>query len=55
MTTTITDLIATFLGSYDFSVKVDVPYIVAAVLLVVGVCFAFKVVLAIMYMIGGKR
>jgi hypothetical protein len=52
---TITDLIATYLGTYDFSVRWDIPYIVAAGLLLLGVWFAFKVVLAIIYLLGGKR
>lgn len=55
MTQTITDFLSAYLGTYDYTVRWDVPYIVAAVLLVLGVYFAFKFVLAVMYMIGGKR
>lgn len=52
---TLTDLLIPILGTYDTSIKVDVPYIVAAVLLVIGAWFAFKVVLTIMHILGGCK
>ena len=52
---TIQDIIVTYLGSYNFDVRWDIPYIVAAALLVLGVWFAFKVVLLIIHgLMGGK-
>lgn len=53
--TTITDLIVTYLGTYDYTVRLDIPYIVSACLLILGVWFAFKCVLAVIYLLGGKR
>lgn len=53
---TIPDFVQSFIGTYDFSVKCDVPYITSAVLLVLGVWFSFKVILVIIHEIaGGKR
>lgn len=53
--TTITDLLANFLGTYDFSVRWDIPYIFAGCLLLLGTWFCFKVILALIYFLGGKR
>ena len=54
--TTIQDLIATYLGSYDFTVDWDVPYIVAACCLLLGLWFTFKVILALIHSLtGGKH
>lgn len=52
---TIPDFLLTILGTYDTSVTWDVPYITGAVLLCIGVWFAFKVVLVIMHLIGGGK
>ena len=52
---TLTDIIATYLGTYDFTVKWDVPYIVAAAALCLGLWFVFKVLLLIIHgLMGGK-
>lgn len=52
---TIQDIIVTYLGTYDFNVRWDIPYIVSACLLILGLWFVFKVILLVIHgMLGGK-
>ena len=53
---TIVDYIATFRGEYQGTYTgYDIPYIVAAVCLVLGVWFVFKVILILIHgLMGGK-
>ena len=55
MSSTIIDLLATFLGTYDTSVTWDVPYITAAVLLCIGCWFSFKVILILIHKLAGGK
>lgn len=55
MSTSLETFLIQILGNYDFTVKWDVPYITRAVLLAMGVWFAFRVILTLMHILGGGK